>query len=147
MPNVGSPHAACVNRLNHFFVTRLGTRGVVHVHNPVRLDRYTEASPDLAVLKPRDDFYACAYPVPEDVYLIVEVSEDTLQADRAAKVPMYAQAGILDVWMVDLGERAVEIYRDPTSTGWRHLARKMYTDTWTLTAFPDLRVTGADMFG
>jgi Uma2 family endonuclease len=147
MSRIGSKHAACINRLNRLFVTRLGNCAVVHVQNPIRLDRFTETTPDLAVLKPRADDYEASFPDPHEVYLIVEVSENTLQSDRIAKIPMYARAGIPDVWMIDLSESGVEIYQAPSPMGWRHLDRKAYDDTWTISAFAHIPFSGKDVFG
>jgi Uma2 family endonuclease len=69
--------------------------------------------PDVALLKPRDDFYAKSHPVPGDVLLIVEVADTSLDYDRTVKVPRYAAAGIPEVWLVDLPGERVETYSQP----------------------------------
>jgi Uma2 family endonuclease len=66
MGPVGSRHAACVARLTALF-SRVQERGIVWVQNPIRLGEHSEPQPDLAVLKPRADFYAQAHREPEDV--------------------------------------------------------------------------------
>ena len=50
----------------------------------------------------RDDFYVSDRPSPSDVLLLVEVSDTTLQYDRNVKFPIYANAGIVEVWIADL---------------------------------------------
>src|SRR5207249_1607451 len=66
MSPIGSLHAARVKRLTRLLVRRLGIRAIVQVQDPVVLNRFSEPEPDLAVLKPRDDFYASGHPEPAD---------------------------------------------------------------------------------
>lgn len=73
MAPIGSRHAACVNRLNRLFSERVGGRAIVSVQNPIRLGERSEPQPDVALLRPRPDFYAQAHPGPEDVLLAVEI--------------------------------------------------------------------------
>ena len=51
--------------------------------------------------------------MPEDVLLVIEVSETTLEYDRKVKVPLYAGAGIPEAWVVNLPEERIEVYSDP----------------------------------
>ena len=123
MSPIGSRHAACVDRLNRLFSTRVEGRAIVRVQSPIRLGRYSEPQPDLALLQPRDDFYAQAHPEPEDVLLVVEVAETSAAYDREVKVPLYARSGIPEVWLVDLEAGQVEVYREPTPKGYREVER------------------------
>jgi Uma2 family endonuclease len=75
------------------------------------LGRLTLPQPDVALLRRRDDFYARAYPEPADVLLLVEVADTSLAYDRDVKAPLYAQAGIPEVWIVDLNKRELAVYR------------------------------------
>jgi Uma2 family endonuclease len=110
---IGSSHAACVDRLN-MLLTRLGGgRAIVRVQGPVRLDEFSEPEPDLALLRPRNDYYANAHPGPGDVLLIIEVADTSLVYDREVKVPLYARAGIAEVWVVNVAEKHVETYSHP----------------------------------
>jgi len=87
MAPVGSRHAACVKRLNALLSRRAGGRALVSVQDPIRLGEHSEPQPDLALLKPREDFYAAAHPGPEDVLLVIEVAETSLEYDREVKLP------------------------------------------------------------
>jgi Uma2 family endonuclease len=113
MSPIGSWHAACVNRLVAFLVKALGQRVIVSPQNPIRLSDESEPQPDIAVLRPREDFYAGALPCGEDVLLVVEVAEASLFFDRAVKLPLYAKAGIPEVWLVDLKHEVVERHIRP----------------------------------
>ena len=123
----GSPHAATVHYLTEVFVRAVEGRATVLVQNPVRLSKYSEPQPDLALLRRRDDFYRERHPQPDDVLLIVEVAASSLRFDRKKKVPLYARHGIPELWLVDLGGRRLVRYRAP---------RK---GVYTLVDEPDLR--------
>jgi Uma2 family endonuclease len=88
MTPVGSRNAGAVSRLTRAFSVAVGGDAMVSVQNPIRLDRHSQPQPDLALLRPRADFYADAHPQPADVLLIVEVAEASLDYDRDVKVPL-----------------------------------------------------------
>jgi Uma2 family endonuclease len=111
MAPIGSRHAACVRRLTHLFVERAGTEATVSIQNPVRLDAASEPEPDLALVRPRADDYAGHHPTPDDVVLLVEVADTSLGFDRDVKLPLYARAGIPEVWIVALEAGAVHVFR------------------------------------
>ena len=90
------------------------------VHGQLDLDEYSEPEPDLMLLRFLEDFYRSHHPKPEEVFLLIEVSDSTLETDRAVKLPLYARAGIAEVWIVNLIDRTLEIYREPHFTGYAH---------------------------
>ena len=111
----GSRHAGCVMRLNSLLHRQTDLSGVVSVHNPVRLNDFSEPQPDIALLKPRDDFYASAHPTPADVLLIIEVADTTVEYDRRVKLPLYARAGIPEAWLMILPKEIVEVHSQPVN--------------------------------
>jgi Uma2 family endonuclease len=113
MSPIGRRHAACVDRLTELLSERLNRRAIIRVQNPIVLNDYSEPQPDVALLKRRDDFYEQSLPTPEDVLLVIEVSDTTLEYDRQIKAPLYARAGITEVWIVNLMDEQVEIYAQP----------------------------------
>jgi Uma2 family endonuclease len=146
MAAIGSRHAACVDRLNRY-LQAVGEQAVVRVQNPVRLSDLTEPQPDLALLRARDDFYAAGHPGPADTLLIVEVSHSTLGYDREVKLPLYATAGIPEVWVVDVDGSAVEVYRDPASGRFRSEARLRAGDVLRPLHFPAVETPVARVLG
>ena len=88
----------------------------------MRVSDHSEPEPDLTLVRARPDFYAAAHPQPEDVLLAVEVADSSLRYDKFVKVPMYARAGIVEVWIVDVDEGRIEVYRQPTSQAPREYA-------------------------
>ena len=116
MNPIGSPHAWCVKRVNRIF-TRFGDRVILSVQDPLHLDDNGEPEPDIVVLRP--DAPEDRHPGPEDVLLIVEVADTSLAYDRGTKAPLYARHCIPELWIADLGSERVEIYREPSPTGYR----------------------------
>jgi Uma2 family endonuclease len=113
MAPIGAPYLGMVNRLTRLLPGVLAGRGMLSVHNPVRLDDGSEPEPDVVVLRPRADDYQTATPCPSDVLLLIEVADTSLDDDRAIKVPLYAESGIAECWIVNLLDRVVEVYRQP----------------------------------
>lgn len=114
MTPIHSRHAACVDRLARLFFETAGEQAHIRIQNPVRIPDHSEPQPDLVLARLRDDGYAGRHPGPDDILLVVEVSDTTAGYDREIKIPLYAAAGIPEVWLVDLPGRAVEVYRDPS---------------------------------
>jgi Uma2 family endonuclease len=123
MSPIGERHAACVGRLTQLLVLLLQRTAILWVQNPIRLDDYSEPQPDVAVLRPRDDFYGNSLPTPGDVLLLIEVSDSTLEYDRQIKLPLYARAGVPEVWVVNLGEEVVETYSQPSGGSYQSAGR------------------------
>ena len=113
MPDGRPQHSARVNRLTHLFMRRLGDAVIVSVQNPFTADTYSEPVPDISILKPRPDFYSKRHPVPEDVLLLIEISQTTLRFDTWIKGPLYAEAGIAEYWIVNVEEDALEVRSEP----------------------------------
>ena len=140
MSPIGMFHAACVKRLNQIFSQQLGTKTIVGIQDPIHLDRYSEPEPDIALLHPRPDFYVAGHPEPEDIFLLVEVSETSLEYDREVKLPLYARAGIMEIWIVDVEQAVLEVYRQPVADGYTETLRLAKGETISPMAFPDLTI-------
>lgn len=144
----GRRHSTCVSALLALFITRLGSRVVVWSHGSVPLPPYSQPEPDVLLLRPRADFYRDADVIAAaDALLVVEVAETSLRYDREVKVPLYAAAGIRETWVVDLEREAVEVYRGPTTGGYRTTRRIPRGTAFSPEAFPDLSLTVSDIVG
>lgn len=117
MSPIGALHAAIVARLASSFSQRLGEAAVIRCQNPLRLDDTSEPEPDIAILRPRADFYMTAHPGPADVLLVIEVSDTSLAYDLGTKVPLYARHGIPEVWVIDAATRQTRVFRQPIGRG------------------------------
>jgi Uma2 family endonuclease len=121
MSPIGPKHLYAVMRMDHRLREALGPKAVVAVQSPLRLFEDSEPEPDLLVLKPPLERYQDRLPTPEDVLLLVEVADTSLEFDREAKLPLYAEAGIPEVWLVNLKENLLEVYRDPRGGRYREI--------------------------
>ena len=147
MTPIGSRHQASVDRLSELFFGQLAGQAVLRVQGPIRLGERSEPQPDLTVLRRRADFYAAAHPAPQDVLLVVEVAETSAMYDREVKVPLYARAGIPEVWLVDLAGARVEVYRHPSPQGYREIRTARRGDRVASEAVSPLELAVDDVLG
>ena len=145
MNPIGSRHAACVTRLNMLLTERLAQTVLVSVQNPVEIDEMSELQPDVVLLKPRDDFYAAGHPRPDDILLVIEVADSSLDYERQVKLPIYAKAGIAEVWLVDLAEKCVDVYSQPDGERSSAHARYGSTEQVSPASIADLTVAVEDI--
>ena len=110
---IADRHAAAVNWLTRFFITNVSENILVSIQNPLRLGDYDEPEPDI-VLADLTKYDGKRHPRPAETILVIEVSDSTLKYDREIKIPLYAEAEIPEVWIVNLPNRIVEIHHQPT---------------------------------
>ncbi len=140
MSPIGPFHGSITKYLIELFTTAAKKRWITAVQDPVRLDDHSEPQPDLMLLKPLADFYRKRHPQPEDVFLLVEVSDTTLTTDRDDKIPAYGHAGIGEVWIVNLADLTIEVYREPHFTGYGSKTVVRAGEQVSPQAFPDVLV-------
>lgn len=110
---IGDRHAAAVNRLNRLLAARLPESILLSIQNPLRISDFDEPEPDV-VLADLTKYDGNRHPRPEETILVVEVSDVSLKNDRDVKLPLYADAGIAEVWIVNLRDNVIEIHQDPS---------------------------------
>lgn len=147
MAAVGRRHTSHVKRLTELFYIRLLSRVTIGVQDPVELDDRSEPQPDISLLRRRDDFYELGHPQSEDILLIVEVADTTAETDRNIKIPLYAEDNIVEVWLVDINEQCVVVYREPSPSGYQNIQRFQRGQTLSILAFPDLEIAVVDVLG
>jgi len=145
LPPVGPFHGSVTKYLNQIFTAAACGRWITQVQDPVHLDDHSEPEPDLALLMPVADFYRRRHPQPEDVFLLIEISDFTLAADQTEKLPAYGRAGIAEVWIVNLNELTVEVYREPHYTGYGSKIVLRFGSQAAPLAFPDAVVDVAEL--
>lgn len=138
-------HAGTTHGFAEPFFHHPEERWIVSIRNPVRLDEYSEVQPDFMLIKYRADYYKTRHPSPDDVYLLVEVADVSLDYDRAEKLPAYGRAGISEVWIVNLREESIEVYREPHFTGYGSKIVLRAGDQAKPQAFPDVAVDVAEL--
>jgi Uma2 family endonuclease len=138
MTPIGRRHAACVAELTRLLVPAIGQRALLWPQNPITLPNDTEPQPDIVLLRPRPDRYLQDDAHPEDVLLLIEVADTSQRYDRLVKLPLYGRAGVPEVWIVDLPGEVIEIYRDPTPSGYAHVGRVARGGAVAPAAFPHI---------
>ncbi len=140
MAPIGPSHSGCTIAVTRTLSRALsraeGERGLLSIQGPLALDARSELYPDLMVLKPRDDLYQTGHPHADDVLLLIEVSDTTLDYDRRTKLRKYARAGVPRYWIIDVQHRAIHEYQDPDRFAHRYRQSRTVTDG-TLTATLD----------
>lgn len=147
MSPIGRHHAACVNRLVRVFTMELGNNVIVAAQNPVELDDYSEPQPDIALLEPKADFYASGHPKPGEIFLIVEVADSTIKYDREVKIPLYAEDNIIEVWLVDINEQCLEVYRQPSASGYQQIQKLQRGQNLSIQQFPSINFKVDEILG
>lgn len=147
MSPIGSRHAACVDRLNGLLHRQPGPAFIVRVQSPIALDAYSEPEPDLVLLRARADFYAAAHPSAADVLLAIEVADTSVEYDREVKLPLYAQAGRPEVWLIDLQKGHIEVHARPQSGAYQQRVEVAADATFTSPTVAGLELAVADVLG
>ena len=147
MPVAKSPHVGPVNRLNMLFAVRLANSVVVSVQNGVTIDDMSLPLPDVVLLNARADFYSESLPTPDDVLLIVEVSHTTHWYDTKIKVPLYAEAGIAEYWIVNVPRKILEVRTNPEEGKYRSLEVFRHGQSIRLQKRPDITFTIDEILG
>lgn len=109
MPPHGPPHATAVERLTRLFVRAVGDDWIVRPQLPITLDT-SEPEPDLALVAAKDTPHGAH---PRTASLVIEVADSSVDSDREVKAPLYARAGIIEYWIVDVRANAILVHRDP----------------------------------
>jgi Uma2 family endonuclease len=120
---IGSTHGGTVKRTSAFLNRALGDAVIVSVQDPIRLNDYSEPQPDIALLKPRKDFYSKSHPTAEDVLVVIEVADTSLNYDRNVKLPLYARAGIPEAWLMVLAKDIIEVHSQPKNGKYQKVQR------------------------
>lgn len=146
MAPIGSRHAGIVEQLSHLFEQALRGRAMIRAQNPVSLGARSEPQPDVALVRPRSDFYKPAHPRPSDILLLVEVADASLDHDRDVKMPLYAAHGIPEAWLIDLETSSLTRYREPGPAGYGHAESLEAARSVAVSAFDDVSIDLSALF-
>ncbi len=111
-----APHDLSVSLAENEIERRLPRKWIRRVQSGVTTSR-SEPEPDVAVVRGPRRRYARRHPGPRDTALAVEASDSTLEHDRTIKAAVYARDRIPVYWIINIPERQVEVYTDPTGPG------------------------------
>ncbi len=141
----GPEHRYSVNGLGNDLPTKLAGRGWVVTQNPIVLGSQSQPQPDLVVVRPPLSAEEIASPTPASILLVVEVSDSSYRYDRYVKLPLYARAALPELWIVNLPQRQVEIYRQPVGDAYETTLVAKPGDRVSPLAFPDVAIAVDDI--
>jgi Uma2 family endonuclease len=147
MSPIGCTHAGTVDRSSDFLKRKLSDAVQVRVQNPIRLNDFSEPQPDIALLRPREDFYTKAHPTASDVLIVIEVSDTSVNYDRNVKLPLYARARIPEAWLMVLPKEAIEIHSQPKNGKYQKVQRLKRGKTLVSPTIPTFSCKVEDLLG
>ncbi|HVC62423.1 MAG TPA: Uma2 family endonuclease [Acetobacteraceae bacterium] len=146
MSPIGPRHALAVDALNESLIKAVAGRAWVRVQNPIELGDGTEPQPDFALVRRPWRGYPGAHPRPEDIFLLVEVADTSLETDRGAKLELYARAGIREFWIVDLTTDGVLVQRNPSGNRYESVTRVEPSGILEVKDLPGVMIPAASLF-
>jgi Uma2 family endonuclease len=143
----GDRHIGTMTRLIHLLPPLIVGRGLLQSQCGIRL-LDSQPEPDIAIVEIRADFYSNGKAVPREILLLIEIADSSLEIDRSVKLPLYAENGIVEYWIVNLVENQIEVYRHPQANGTYgvSLIRKLGDDV-DLLAFPGVSIPVQSLIG
>jgi len=146
MPPTGDYHSGVLSQLASLFAP-LHTQTVLRFQDPLRLNAESAPEPDLAVLKLRSDFYKGSGPRPDDVLLLIEIADSSTRYDRRVKAPLYGQASIPELWIVNIPDHSIEVYREPSDAGFRAISIVRGREQISPTLLPSIAFSVDELLG
>jgi len=147
MPPIGSPHAAIGSRLDSLLGEVVGRQALVRCQWPIRLGDDSEPQPDIALVRPRENFYEDRHPTAADTLLVIEVSATTLNDDLRTKLRLYARHGIPEYWVVDVVSQRLHVFRRPCGAGYEEAVSVDRPREVEITTLPGISVDLSKIFG
>jgi Uma2 family endonuclease len=146
MPPIGFNHAGHLNRMTNLFAfVSVEKKAIISVQNPLQLGDLSEPQPDFMLLRPEADFYTTRHPQPEDVLLLVEVADSSLNYDRERKQRLYAMFGIAEYWLINLNNESLEVYRQLSDENYAQKLTFYHGETVALSQLEGVVVNTADI--
>jgi Uma2 family endonuclease len=144
MSPIGSPHRTSVYLVSHALEEAFGPGFYVDQDAPITISDVSEPQPDVLVARGSYEDYEDRHPGPADCMVVVEVSDSTIGFDRGQKSQLFASAGIPEYWVLNLGSRRLEVFRDPSDSGYRTTTDLSERDSVAPLAKPDasIRIAG-----
>lgn len=131
----GTAHTVCCSNLLAALAALLAGYATLRCQDPIALPSGSEPEPDFAIVRLRSDNYLSGHPTPEDILLVIEITDSSLDYDREVKRSLYAEAGIAHYWLFNLLEQCLEAYSEPYRNGavFNYAVRRITLSNGTIT--------------
>ena len=147
MSGVGPEHIASVNVGAELLFASVRRRAIVRDQRPIALSERHHPEPDIALLRRRGDFYRSGIAGADDVFLIIEVADSSLEYDTQVKLALYARFGVPETWIANIQARTIEVYSNPVDGEYTEKRTFRQGQTVTPAAFPDIALPVSDVIG
>jgi Uma2 family endonuclease len=141
----GMSHAVYCSDAVDYLRQLLGDNAKVREAHPITLPNYSEPEPDIAVVMPATSRYLDHHPYPADIFWLIEYADSTLIKDLTTKQIIYAEAGILEYWVVNLQASELIVFRGLGSEGYATETR-LSNGTIAPLSFPSIQIAVERLF-
>jgi len=108
------PHANCMTLLTRLFYANLNQQDyIISTQNPVKNTNESILEPDLVITKFHDSLLKNQFTTPNDIELLIEVSDSTYKSDKGRKLEIYAESGVKEYWIVNIPDKQIEVHQNP----------------------------------
>ncbi|ACB50754.1 unknown [Crocosphaera subtropica ATCC 51142] len=137
----GTSHTVATRRTAKLLENLLNNQAAIYTQDPITLNDYSEPEPDIIVVIPDSLDYFEHHPKPSDIHLIIEVADSSLEYDLTIKSEAYAKSNIKEYWVLDVNERQLHIFRQPTSEGYKNCFILTEEEEINLSHFSQIRLS------
>lgn len=110
----------------------------VYESHPITLDN-SEPEPDIAIVHLPESIYDTHHPYPENIYWLIEISNETLTKDLEQKTITYGRNGIAEYWVIDLKNNKLIVHTQPQDHSYGQII-EYKTGTISSLAFPQIAI-------
>ncbi|MCY7406365.1 MAG: Uma2 family endonuclease [Alkalinema sp. CAN_BIN05] len=125
----GTKHIFCCQELSGILHLLINQEAISRCQDPIILASGSEPEPDFAIVRLSPDRYRSRKPEAEDILLIIEVSDSSLEYDRTVKGSLYAEADIQNYWIFNVLDQQLEVYQSPfknSRDGFEYGSKQVY---------------------
>ena len=135
----GIPHRNTNHKVVKYLRKLLDGVAEIYESHPVTLDN-SEPEPDIAIVRLPESIYDTHHPYPEDIYWLIEISNETLTKDLEQKTITYARNTIAEYWVIDLKNNKLIVHTQPQHNSYSQIVEYKSGVVLPL-AFPDIAIT------
>ena len=148
MGAIGDEHASVLDELNYMVSRIIGPDLRVSVQNPIVIGGKSEPQPDLIVYRLRaGEGFPRRKATPSEILLVMEVADTSLAHDRDKKMPLYGQVGIPEYWLIDVNNRRIVRYTEPSINGYERMEEAYSGQSLSSTMLPGLVIAVSALLG
>jgi len=125
----GTKHIFCCQELSGILHLLINREAISRCQDPIILASGSEPEPDFAIVRLTSDRYRSRKPEAQDILLIIEVSDSSLEYDRTVKGSLYAEADIQNYWIFNVLDQQLEVYQSPfknSRDGFEYGSKQVY---------------------